>query len=91
MFYNYIWKYNFFLWWEILFGIIDPMRSYSVEKNTRVSQMRELLAGCRELARVIVLMVLYVFEHIMQHLLIHVPYTRIMVFWHINNIPPEIS
>ena len=32
--------------------------------------------------------VLYVFEHNTQYLLIHVPYTRIMAFWHISNIPP---
>ena len=31
------------------------------------------------------------FEHKMQYLLIHAPYTRIVVFWHISNIPPMIS
>ena len=35
--------------------------------------------------------VLYVFEHKMQYLLIHAPYTRIVVFWHISNMPPWIS
>ena len=34
---------------------------------------------------------LYVFEHKMQYLLIHAPYTRIVVFWHTSNIPPMIS
>ena len=28
------------------------------------------------------------FEHKTQYILIHAPYTRIVVFWHINNIPP---
>ena len=31
------------------------------------------------------------FEHKTQYLLIRAPYTRIVVFWHINNIPPMIS
>ena len=31
------------------------------------------------------------FEHKTQYLLIRAPYTRIMVFWHISNIPPMIS
>ena len=31
------------------------------------------------------------FEHKTQYLLICVPYTRIVVFWHISNIPPMIS
>ena len=35
--------------------------------------------------------VLYVFEHKTQYLLIHAPYTRFVVFWHISNIPPLIS
>ena len=28
------------------------------------------------------------FEHKTQYLLIHAPYTRIVVFWHISNLPP---
>ena len=28
------------------------------------------------------------FEYKTQSLLIHAPYTRIVVFWHIGNIPP---
>ena len=32
--------------------------------------------------------VLYVFEHKTQYLLIHAPYTCIVVFWQISNIPP---
>ena len=31
------------------------------------------------------------FEHKTQYLLIRAPYTRIVVFWHISNIPPIIS
>ena len=31
---------------------------------------------------------IYVFEHKMQYLLMHAPYTRIEVFWQISNIPP---
>ena len=31
------------------------------------------------------------FEHKTQYLLIHAPYTRIVVFWYISNIPPMIS
>ena len=33
--------------------------------------------------------VLHVFEHKTQCMLIHAPHTRIMVFWHISNIPPK--
>ena len=31
------------------------------------------------------------FEHKTQYLLIRAPYTRIVVFWYISNIPPTIS
>ena len=31
--------------------------------------------------------VLYVFEHKTQYILIHAPFTRIVVFWHIGNVP----
>ena len=31
------------------------------------------------------------FEHKTQYLLIRAPYTRIVVFWHISNVPPMIS
>ena len=33
----------------------------------------------------------YVFGHKTLYLLIHVPYTRIVAFWHIGNVPPMIS
>ena len=50
-----------------------------------VSQMRDPLEDCREPAWSYnrLLDVLYVFEHKTQYLLIHAPYTRIVIFWHI--------
>ena len=58
-----------------------------------VSQMRAPLAACREPAREWWQMckVLYVFEHKTQNILIYAPFTRIVVFWHIDNVPPMIS
>ena len=32
----------------------------------------------------------YVFEQKTQYILIHAPYTRLVVFWHISNIPHNI-
>ena len=60
--------------------------------NRLVSQMRAPLAAGRELAGKLwqLCKVLYVFEHKTQCPLIHAPYTRIVVFWHINNMPPMI-
>ena len=61
--------------------------------NWLVSQMWAPLAACREPAGKLrqLYKVLYVFEHKMQYLLIHVPFSRIVVFWHIGNVPPTIS
>ena len=61
--------------------------------NRLVSQMRAPLAACRELAGKLwqLCNVLYVFEHKRQYILIHAPFTRIVVFWHIGNVPPVIS
>ena len=61
--------------------------------NRIVSQMRAPLAACREPAVKLwqQCKVLYVFEHKMQYLLTHAPFTRIVVFWHIGNVPPMIS
>ena len=58
--------------------------------DRRVSQMRAPFAAYREQARSYDRLPdnLYVFEHKTQYLLIHVPYTRSVVFWHISNIPP---
>ena len=55
--------------------------------------MRATLAACREPAGKLwqLCKVLYVFEHKTQYLLIHAPFTRIVVFWHIGNVPPMIS
>ena len=33
---------------------------------------------------------LYVFENKSQNLLIHALYTRIVLFWHISDMPPQI-
>ena len=59
----------------------------------RVSQMWALLAACREQAVDYNTKpkVLYISEHKTWYILNHVPYTRIVVFWHINNILPVIS
>ena len=54
--------------------------------------MRAPLAGCRKLALDYNTLpkLLYVFEH-ETYVLIHAPYTCIVVFWHISNIPQMIS
>ena len=54
--------------------------------------MRAPLAACRKPAGKLwqLCNVLYAFEHEMQNLLIHAPFTRIVVFWHIGNVPPMI-
>ena len=36
-------------------------------------------------------MIFLLFIYKAQYLLIRAPYTRIVVFWHISNIPPMIS
>ena len=55
--------------------------------------MQAPLAACLEPAGKLwqLCKVLYVFEHKAQYLLIHAPFTRIVVFWHIGNVPPMIS
>ena len=55
--------------------------------------MRAPLAACREPAGKLwqLCNVLYVLEHKTQYILIHAPFTRIVVFWHIGNVPPMIS
>ena len=54
--------------------------------------MRAPLAACHEPAGKLwqLCEVLYVFEHKTQYLFIHAPFTRIVVFWHIGNVPPMI-
>ena len=58
-----------------------------------VSQMRAPLAACHEPAWKLwqLCKVLYVFQHKTQYPLIHAPFTRIVVFWHIDNVPPMIT
>ena len=55
--------------------------------------MQAPLAACRKPAGKLWQLgkVLYVFEHKAQYILIHAPFTRIVVFWHIGNVPPMIS
>ena len=51
------------------------------------------VAACREPAGKLwqLCKVLIVFEHKTQYLLIHAPFTRIVVFKHIGNVSPMIS
>ena len=51
-----------------------------------ISQMLAPLAACQEPAGKLwqLCKVLYVFEHKAQYILIHTPFTRIVVFWHIR-------
>ena len=57
--------------------------------NRPVSQMRAFLEFYRELVLDYntVPKLLDVFEHQTKYVIIHAPYTRIVVFWHISNIP----
>ena len=52
--------------------------------------MRVSLAACRELVGSYNRLpeVPYVSEHKTQYLSVHDPYTPIVVFWHISNMPP---
>ena len=56
-----------------------------------VSQMRTLPVACREPVgkQNRLLKVSYVFGHKTEYILIHAKYTRIVVLWHISNIPPK--
>ena len=74
-------------------NILPLTPSYCSWKSNRlVSQMRATLAACREPAGKSwqLCKVLYVFEHKTQYLLIHAPFTCIVVFWHISKVPPMI-
>ena len=61
--------------------------------NRPVSQMRAPSGGLSRTSRKLWqdYSSCYIFEHKTQYLLIRAPYTRIVVFWHISNIPPMIS
>ena len=58
-----------------------------------MSHMRAPPAACREPAGKLwqLCKVLYVFEYKTLYILIHPPFPRIVVFWHIGNVPPMIS
>ena len=60
--------------------------------NRLISQMRATLAASREWAGKLwqPCKVLYVSEQKTQYLLIHAEFTRIVIFWHIGNVPPMI-
>ena len=59
--------------------------------NRLVSQMWAPLTACRKPAGKLwqLCKVLYVFEHKAEYILIHAPFTRIVVFWHIGNVPND--
>ena len=61
--------------------------------NRLVSQMLAPLEACSEPAGKLwqLCKVLYVLEHKTQYILIHAPFTRIVIFWHIGYVPPMIS
>ena len=61
--------------------------------NRLVSHTRATLAASREPAGKLwqLCQVLYVFEQKTQYLLTHAQFTRILIFWHIVNVPPMIS
>ena len=83
-------------WWHSLYRrtcVPRPLSLRQLNYCDAVSQMRTSLAACRELALDYNThpKLLHVFEHKMKYVLIHAPYTRIVIFWHISNIPPMIS
>ena len=55
--------------------------------------MRATLVASREPAGKLwqLCKVLCIFEQKTQYILIHAPFTRIVIFWHIGNVPPMIS
>ena len=72
--------------------VIEKLSQQTHQHNRPVSQMQGPLAACLEPAGNLwqLCQMLYVFTHKTQYLLIHAPFTRIVVFWHIGNIPPVI-
>ena len=86
--------------WITLTDNASHMRSFSVyisssqsqadtTANRLVSQMRATLAASREPAGKLwqLCKVLYVFEQKTQYILIHAQFTRIVICWHIGNVP----
>ena len=63
-----------------------------VTDNKPGSQILALLAACRKVALHYNTLpkLLYVFEHKTKFVLIHAPYTRIVVFWHISKMHPGL-
>ena len=61
--------------------------------NRLISQMRVSLEACRKPAGKLwqLCKVLYDFKHKTQYLLIHAPFTHIVVYLNIDNVPPVIS
>ena len=55
--------------------------------------MQALLAACREPTGKLwqLCKLVYVFEPKTQYQLVHAPFTRFVIFWHISNAPPMIS
>ena len=80
----------FFQWlgWPTENGTLHSVLSFV--GNRLVTQMWAPLAACREPAWKLwqLCMVLY-FLYNAQYLLIHAPFTRIVVFWHISNVLPR--
>ena len=81
-------KQNTELFAQLAIPLITVGNSIFLSINRPVSQMQALLAACRELSLDYntVPKLQYVFEH-KTCVLIHAPYTHIVVFWHISNIP----
>ena len=75
---------GYFHWWHPF------RRSYGINQSHRYGRPQ---ATCREQAGSYdkTTRTAICFEHKTQYLLIRAPYTRIVVFWHISNIPPMIS
>ena len=73
-----------FDWWKQLLFL------FSIDQSQRYGRPQ---AACREPAGSYdkTTRTAICFEHKTQYILIHAPYTRIVVFWHISNIPPMIS
>ena len=91
---SYSWFFLIVLLYWIYYSFISvAFFWWCIVVNRLVSKMQVPLEACCEPAGKFwqLWKELYVFEHKMQYLLIHAPYTRIVIFWHISNIPPVIS
>ena len=87
-------------WWLVNVGLGDslvlfdnnplPMRIDQSHRYWRHQAACREPAGCYDKTTQTAICMIC-FEHKTQDLLIRAPYTRIVVFWHISNIPPMIS